>query len=149
MAWWMREISEIVLLDFIFSQQDRIGNIDFEPYWYWIEDGELAHEKAKHHDAGDGAVPADALLIRRTRLNDNDAGARVEYANFAKTTEMLEKLRHFDGGVYRRLMALDADLQAEGPIHAWLVASFGLDARQLRQVVANTHLAAGILRDTC
>ena len=36
MAFWMQELTEIVLLDFIFSQQDRVGNIDFTPYWYWV-----------------------------------------------------------------------------------------------------------------
>lgn len=149
MAFWMREISEVVLLDFIFSQQDRVGNIDFTPYYYWGQGGKLEHKKAKHHEPADGTVPAGALLIRRTNLNDNDAGGRVAYANFAKSTAMLEKLRHFDAGVYRRLMALDADLQSGGPVYQWTAASLGLSERQVRQVVANTRLAADILRETC
>lgn len=149
MAYWMRELSEIVLLDFIFSQQDRVGNIDFTPYYYWLENGEMKHRKAKHHEAGDATVPADAVLLHRTNLNDNDAGGRVQYANFAKSTEMLEKLRHFDAGVYRRLMSLDADLQSQGPIYQWTAASLGLDEKQIGQIVKNTALAAGILRATC
>ena len=149
MAYWMRELSEIVLLDYIFSQQDRVGNIDFTPYYYWLEAGEQKHRKAEHHGPRDGDVPEDALLHRRTDLNDNDAGGRVQYANFAKSTRMLEKLRHFDGGVYRRLMALDADLQAQGPIHRWTASSLGLDARQVGQIVTNTNLAAGILSASC
>lgn len=149
MAWWMREISEIVLLDYIFSQQDRIGNIDFTPYYYWVEDGDLKHKNAKHHEPGDGDVSAGALLLKRTNLNDNDAGGLVRYANFAKSTEMLEKLRHFDGGVYRRLLALDADLQAQGPIHGWLSDSLGLTDREVLQVVNNTRLAIGILQESC
>jgi hypothetical protein len=149
MAWWMRELSEIVLLDFIFSQQDRVGNIDFTPYYYWIEAGELRHKAAKHHEPGDGDVPEGALLLRRTNLNDNDAGGRVAYANFAKSTQMLEKLRHFDGGVYGRLLALDADLQSQGPIHDWLSSSFGLSGAEIMQVVNNTRLATGILQESC
>jgi hypothetical protein len=148
-AYWMREVSEIVLLDYIFSQQDRIGNIDFTPYYYWVENGDLKHKKAKHHEPGDGDVPVDAVLLRRTNLNDNDAGGRVAYANFAKSTQMLEKLRHFDAGVYRKLMALDADLQSSGPIYGWLQSSLGLTDRQVGQVVGNTALAASILRDAC
>ena len=35
MVLWMNEVSEIAILDYIFNQQDRIGNIDF--IWYWIE----------------------------------------------------------------------------------------------------------------
>jgi len=149
MVFWMRELSEIVLLDFIFSQQDRVGNIDFTPYYYWAEDGDVKHKRAKHHDAGDGTVPPDAQLIRRTNLNDNDAGGRVQYANFAKSTGMLEKLRHFDGGVYRKLLALDADLQAQGPIYLWTATSLGLADREVAQIVKNTRLATAILQDSC
>lgn len=149
MAYWMRELSEIVLLDFLFSQQDRVGNIDFQSYYYWVGDGTLRHKRASHHEPGDAEVPADAMLIRRTMLNDNDAGGRVQYANFAKSTQMLEKLRHFDGDVYTRLMALDRDLQQQGQVYTWLTSSLGLDEGQIRQVVGNTALAAAILKDTC
>ena len=149
MVFWMTELTEIVLLDFIFSQQDRVGNIDFTPYYYWLEGGKLKHKKAKHHEPGDGSVPADAILLRRTNLNDNDAGGRVQYANFAKSTQMLEKLRHLNAGTYRKLIALNSDLQGEGPIGQWLATSFGLSEREVAQVVTNTALATGILRVSC
>ncbi|PYG26265.1 hypothetical protein [Pelagimonas varians] len=149
MAFWMREISEIVLLDFIFSQQDRVGNIDFTPYYYWLESDELTHKRAKHHAPKDGDVPAGAQLLRRTNLSDNDAGGRVQYANFAKSTQMLEKLRHFDAEVYRKLMALDRDLQAQGPIWQWTASSLGLTESQISQIVKNTKLATDILRSSC
>jgi hypothetical protein len=149
MAFWMKELTEIVLLDFIFSQQDRVGNIDFTPYYYWVEDGELKHKKAKHHTAGDGSVPENALLLRRTNLNDNDAGGRVQYANFAKSTQMLEKIRHMDADTYKKLMALNADLQGGGAIYQWVSSSLGLNDGQVGQIVKNTALAADILRQTC
>ncbi|MDE0588322.1 hypothetical protein OU789_00110 [Halocynthiibacter sp. C4] len=149
MVYWMRELSEIVLLDFIFSQQDRVGNIDFTPYYYWTENGELEHKKAKHHEINDGDIPSGAILLRRTNLNDNDAGGRVAYANFAKTTRMLEKLRHFDGKLYERLIALNQDLQSQGPIYNWLSKSLGLKDAEVSQVVKNTALAAGILHESC
>ena len=90
-------------------------------------------------------MPADAILLRRTNLNDNDAGGRVQYANFAKSTQMLEKLRHLNAGTYRKLIALNSDLQGEGPIGQWLATSFGLSEREVAQVVTNTALATGIL----
>ena len=80
-----------------------VGNIDFTPYYYWVEGGKPKHKKAKHHEPGVGSVPADAILLRRTNLNDNDAGGRVQYANFAKSTQMLEKLRHLNAGTYRKV----------------------------------------------
>ncbi|MEJ2308866.1 MAG: hypothetical protein P8Z78_06035 [Gammaproteobacteria bacterium] len=149
MVYWMKELTEIVLLDFIFSQQDRVGNIDFTPYYYWLENGERKHARASHHKPRDGTVPADALLLHRTNLNDNDAGGRVQYANFAKSTGMLEKLRHMDEETYRRLLALDRDLRDKGDVYRWLESSLGLSAREVRQVVDNTAMATQILRSTC
>ncbi len=149
MVFWMKELSEIVVLDFIFSQQDRVGNIDFTPYYYWVENGEVKHKKAKHHEPGDASVPAQAKLIRRTNLNDNDAGGRVQYANFAKSTQMLEKLRHMSADTYQKLVALDQDLQSKGPLFEWVSASVGLNEGQIDQIVKNTSLATGILKATC
>ena len=149
MVYWMKELTEIVLLDFIFSQQDRVGNIDFTPYYYWVANGEVEHKKAKHHEPGDTTVPAEAKLIRRTNLNDNDAGGRVQYANFAKSTQMLEKLRHMNADTYQRLIALNQDLQTNGPIYQWVSTSLGLNDGQINQIVKNTSLATDIFKSTC
>lgn len=148
-VYWMTEIANIVLLDYIFSQQDRIGNIDFRPYWHWVEDGEIKTHRANIHDEAERQAYAHAILIKRTRLNDNDAGGRVQYANFAKSTQMLEKLRHFPAKTYRQLITLDADFAAQGPLYAYVRDSFGLDASQLKQVVKNTELATAILKESC
>ena len=148
-AYWMSDIANIVLLDFMLSQQDRVGNIDCVPHWYWVENGEVKSRKAVSHGDEKDPLPEGAIRIKRTHLNDNDAGGRVEYANFAKSTGMLEKLRHFPVGTYRQLMALDADLQAQGPLHAYLRDSFGLSGAQFDQLVVNTALAAQILRASC
>lgn len=148
-VFWMRDVANIALLDFIFSQQDRVGNVDFVPMWMWVEGGAIKSRKAKSHGNETDPLPDGAVLIKRTHLNDNDAGARVEYANYAKSTQMLEKMRHFPAATYAKLMALNADLQAEGPLHAYLRDSFGLSDAQFEQIVKNTGLAAGILSDTC
>ena len=148
-VYWMTDVANIVLLDYIFSQQDRIGNIDYRLYWMWVEDGEVKDKRAEHHQKAEPAPDPNAIRVKRTRLNDNDAGGRVQYANFAKTTQMLEKLRHFPATTYRKLMALNADLQASGPLHAYLRDSFGLSDREFAQIVNNTALAAGILSERC
>jgi len=148
-VFWMTDIANIVLLDFIFSQQDRIGNIDYQTVWFWVENGELKSHKSDAKGKHDTPPAEGAIRIKRTHLNDNDAGGRVEYANFTKSTAMLEKLRHFPAKTYRKLLALDADLQAQGPIHAYVRDSFGLNDKQLQQIVTNARLATSILSDTC
>ena len=82
-VFWMKDVLEITLLDYILGQQDRIGNIDYTWRWFWIEDGKLQSRGAHHQD-----VPADiaALVWEITKacnLNcrhcGSSAGARREY----------------------------------------------------------------------
>lgn len=148
-VFWMRDLTEIVLLDFILSQQDRVGNIDYVERWYWAENGATSSRKAVPHGQETDPLPAGAVRLKRTHLNDNDAGGRVEYANFAKSTGMLDDIFHYPAPLYRRLLALEADFAVEGPLHAYLRSSFGLTDRQFAQLVKNTNLAAATLRSQC
>jgi hypothetical protein len=143
-AFWMRELVDITLLDFIFSQQDRIGNIDYESWWYWVADGEVRRAPDS------GAAPSEgAIRLRRSILNDNDAAGRVPYANYAKTTGMLRGLRHYPAETYRRLMRLDEDFQTGGAMSSWLAEAVPLSAAQQRMIKTNTRLAAETLRAAC
>jgi hypothetical protein len=149
MAYWMRDLTEITLLDYIFSQQDRVGNIDYVPYWHWAEHGELKRQRAEGTSPPASIAGGKPLLIKRTWLNDNDAGGKRKYANFTKKTGMLDKVRHYNPETYRRLVALDKDFQGNGKLYAYVRDTFGLTDDQLGQVVTNTHQAADILRGSC
>ena len=149
MAFWMQDLTEIVFLDYLFSQQDRIGNIDYVDTWHWVHDGVL------HTRAARGSVPppdiagSAPVLLRRTWLNDNDAGGKRMYRNYAKRTGMIEGLRHFNPDTYRRLIGLAADLAAGGEIHSYVRDTFGLTQQQLDQIVTNAGLAAATLQAAC
>ncbi len=149
MTFWMRAITEIALLDHIFSQQDRIGNIDSVPYWYWVEGGELKSVMAEGETPPPAIASFSPKRIGRTRINDNDAGVRPGYANFAKEAGMLAKLRHFRAATYRRLIALDRDLAVAGPLREYLRTTFGLTKEEREQAEGNARDAAAILRASC
>ena len=149
MVIWMKELTEITLLDYIFSQQDRVGNIDYLSYWYWVDDGDLRRMPASGTHLPDELAGHHAIRIQRTQLNDNDAGGKVPYANFTKKTGMLEKIRHYSADTYRRLMQLATDFESGDELHDYVRDSFGLSTVQFEQVLKNTRLAAGILRDSC
>lgn len=148
-VYWMSDLVDITLLDFIFSQQDRIGNIDFVPYWYWISDGKLQVRQAAGRKPPPDSSASNPVYLKRTELGDNDAGVRVTYANFTKRTGMLEKLRHYRADVYRQLMRLDKDFKSGGPLHRYGQMTFGLSKREFAQIVNNTRTAATILRESC
>jgi len=149
MVFWMKELTEITLLDYIFSQQDRVGNIDYLSYWYWVDDGTIRRMPASGTHLPEELAGHHAVRILRTQLNDNDAGGKIPYANFTKNTGMLEKIRHYNADTYRLLQQLAADFASRGELHDYVRDSFGLSNSQFEQVLKNTRLAAGILRDSC
>lgn len=149
MVFWMRELVDITLLDFIFSQQDRIGNIDYLTYWYWVEDGQVRRMPAQGAHAPDEIARRSPRLLKRTELGDNDAGVRTSYLNYTRRTGMLEKLRHYSAVTYAQLMALDSDFAAQGPLWTYTRTTFGLSDAEFRRVVANTREAAAVLRASC
>jgi hypothetical protein len=149
MVFWMKELTEITLLDYIFSQQDRVGNIDYLSYWYWVDDGTIRRMPASGTHLPEELAGHHAVRILRTQLNDNDAGGKIPYANFTKNTGMLEKIRHYNADTYRLLQQLAADFASRGVLHDYVRDSFGLSNSQFEQVLKNTRLAAGILRDSC
>lgn len=149
LAFSMRDLSEVLLIDYIMSQQDRMGNVDYKAYYYWTDNGFVARETVKGSKPGKGGIPEDAVLILRMELNDNDAGGRYEYDNRTMLFGVLEQLRHFDAKTYRLLLEFNADLQAKGPVHTWLTNSLGLRASKVQHIVDNTALATGILQTAC
>ena len=149
MIYWMSDLINITLLDFIFSQQDRIGNIDYISYWRWPSGDTVGSRPASSRK-----VPADLashkpFYIKQTELGDNDAGVRLSYANYTKRTAMLEKLRHYRGVTYLQLMRLDRDFKSSGPLYEYVRTTFGLSEKEFKRVVANTGEAANILRQSC
>jgi hypothetical protein len=159
MVFWMRELSEIAVLDHIFSQQDRVGNIDYVWRWYWVDaDGKVQHDKVHSKvprsrmnslAVPDELRPFHPMLLQRTWIGDNDAGLSRRYANFSAQTGMVSNLRHFDAGVYRRLMALSRDFQQRGPISDFLAGEIGLKPAQLELMMKNTIDVARILEANC
>ena len=102
-----------------------------------------------------GAHPPDEIarfspkLLKRTELADNDPGVRTTYLNDTQRTGMLERVRHYPAGAYRRLIALDRDFGGRGPLHEYVRSTFGLIDAEFARVVGNMRLAAAILRDSC
>lgn len=160
MIYWMKQLSEISLLDYIFSQQDRVGNINYQWSWVYSKNGKTKSTTDKDNEAvvfaERASIPAPAeladakpMLLQQLTIDDNDAGVMAQYANFAKRTQEDEKIRHYSPETYRRLMALDADLKSNGPISNWLSTALTLDVREIRNIKTNTAALAEIIRQNC
>ncbi|MFN3454411.1 MAG: hypothetical protein ACK41T_05570 [Pseudobdellovibrio sp.] len=159
MALWMQEASEIALLDYMLSQQDRIGNIDFEWKWVWLENGGKKFRDADEVTSTNRSIlskvkaPSDIavfkpILVQKTYINDNDAGVRA-YANFAAKSNMLSGLKHFNLFTYRQLLKLNQDLQSQGEISIYLRNALELSSGGVARLTKNTDQAASILIKSC
>ena len=158
MMFWMTEASDVYILDYIFSQQDRPGNIDYVWEWYYVDNqGKLKSipvgSDLERNAMGSIQVPNEAkgskaLLIQKTQLNDNDAGGR-RYANFTKKFSLLEKIRHLNPVTYRQLIHLATDFKAKGPLYNYLHDTFYLSNAYTGLIAQNAIQAAQILQNTC
>jgi hypothetical protein len=155
----MQEMSDIVLMDYIFGQQDRPGNIDYLWIWYSVDDkGELKSTRADSEVARPGmgsiAVPGEIksrgkyYLIQKTQINDNDAAGRA-YANFTKRFELLKKVRHMNPVTYGQLIRLSKDYQAKGPLYNYLNDTFYMPPAYTNSIIQNSIQAAQIIQNAC
>ena len=110
----IRDLSDMVLMDFIMSQADRFsGNMHSEKVYLWVENGVVKSEGKKSDPAKAAEqlkqIPPEAVLVNRMIMKDNDAG--LISGNSAKTYHLLEKISHMDSKTYDRLLDLQRELQ--------------------------------------
>jgi len=148
-VFWMQDVLEITLLDYILGQQDRIGNIDYNWRWYWVENGVLRTSDARGKEPPEAIAAFSPVRLRQSAINDNDAGVRGGYADFAASTHMLEGLRHYNPGLYRRLGRLAADVTSGGSMYRWLTESAGLGKKEADTIARRAGEAFSLLQADC
>jgi hypothetical protein len=145
----MREVAEVTLPDFIFGQQDRIGNIDDLAFWSWNAGSEPRRAPAAGRHPPDDTARRAPKLIRRTEPGDNDAGVRTTDINSTPRTGMLERLRHGTAGAYRRLIAPHRDFGSGGPLHEYVRSTSVPTDAEFARIVADTRQSAANQRESC
>ena len=143
----IKDLSDMVLMDFIMSQADRFsGNMHSQKVYVWIDNGVLKH-KARKSDSAKAAdpakqIPPEAVLINRMILKDNDAG--LISGNSAKSYHLLEKISHINPKTYNRLLGLQEELQ-KPEVAQWYQTELLFTATDLNTVKNNVDQAIGIL----
>jgi hypothetical protein len=143
----VKDLSDMVLMDFIMSQADRFsGNMHCEKVYVWIENG-VVKEKSKKRDPAKAAeqlkeIPAEAVLINRMIMKDNDAG--LISGNSAKTYHLLEKVSHMDPKTYNRLLDLQKELQ-KAEVAQWYQTELLFTPTDFKTIKDNVDQSVGIL----
>src|SRR5882724_4719104 len=143
----IRDLSDMVLMDFIMSQADRFsGNMHSEKVYLWIENGVLKSQ-TKKSDPTKAAeqlkkIPPEAVLINRMIMKDNDAG--LISGNSAKTNHLLEKISHMDSKTYDRLLDLQKELQ-KPEVAQWYQTELLFTSADFNTMKNNVDQAVAIL----
>ena len=143
----VKDLSDMVLMDFIMSQADRFsGNMHSEKIYVWIENGVLK-DKTKKSDSARAAeqskeIPPEAVLVNRMIMKDNDAG--LISGNSAKTYHLLEKISHMDPQTYNRLLVLQKELQ-KPEVAQWYQTEILFTPADFKTMKDNVDQAVGIL----
>jgi len=143
----IRDLSDMVLMDYIMSQADRFsGNMHSEKVYLWIENAVLKSESKKSDPAKAAEqlkqIPADAVLVNRMILKDNDAG--LISGNSAKTNHLLEKISHMDSKTYDRLLDLQKELQ-KPEVAQWYQTELLFTSTDFNTMKNNVDQAVAIL----
>src|ERR1700722_3577375 len=159
MMFWMTELSDVMLMDYIFNQQERPGNMDYVGFGYYVAPSGQVKTIRVDSEASRSAMASvetppevknssKSFLIQKIRINDNDAGGR-RYTNFTKNFGLLEKLHHLNPVTYAQLIRLANDFQVKGPLYKYFQGTFNLPDAYGAAIAQNVIQAAVVLKNTC
>lgn len=132
----MQDVSDMVLIDTLMSQDDRIGNIHVKPMVLEVgsqaprkmkkpeEKALEALQKAKNSFPLSAAVAAEAstkvfpdgraIFVRAMYLKDNDCGVDIDSrSNQMRRNKVLESVRHMNPETYKRFMAFAEEVESD------------------------------------
>ena len=143
----IRDLSDMVLMDFIMAQADRFsGNMHSEKIYLWIENGVVKTDTKKSDPAKAAEqlkrIPPEAVLVNRLIMKDNDAG--LISGNLAKTNHLLEKISHMDSKTYNRLLDLQKELQ-KPEVAQWYQTELLFTPADFKTMKNNVDQAVAIL----
>jgi hypothetical protein len=118
MLYQLKDYSDMLVIDYILSQEDRFGNMAYKDYYYFINDaGEIQRSRIRDSESELSTEQSDPNLykVRRLVLKDNDCG--VNRLNRTKQSKIMSKIRHMSLNTYQSLLKLEANIETENLEH--------------------------------
>jgi hypothetical protein len=140
----MKDAADVILIDTLLNQQDRMGNMHYKEKVYYVANGALenADELAEVPEANrKGAVRVKELLLK-----DNDCGVNME--NRFKKAQLLEGVAHMDPNTYKYFMQFAAGFETSAS-HDFFVRGLTFTENNFRKVGQNIKEAAALLKNRC
>jgi len=145
----MKDISEMLTLDYLMSQQDRFGNIHDIQYYYYVDtDGSTSKVKKDDVDSGKKAKPAGAVLVKKMIMKDNDCGG-PQKTNVVKNAGMVDQIRHMSPKLYSNLQWLAQNFGQGQPIPSFFASEALFSQADINMLRTNLGALAPKLHDAC
>ncbi|MES2803366.1 MAG: hypothetical protein V4654_12800 [Bdellovibrionota bacterium] len=157
----MQNIADMILLDTMLSQQDRLGNLHYTMEAYAVvkdANGKTKVDKldslSKKDIAAGLSYPAGTLMLKKMMMKDNDCGVAKE--NHIKNGKLLEGLKHFNPETFEKLLKLyklintaegQAYFRRETAMNTTDIATFKTNVAHSVNVLVNTCKAGSLTLD--
>lgn len=149
----MQNVADMILMDTMLSQQDRLGNLHYTMEAYGIvkdASGKTKVDKldslSKKDIAAGKTYPAGTLMLKKMMMKDNDCGVTKE--NHLKNGKLLEGLKHFNPETFEKLLKLYKLINtAEG--QAFFKLETGMTATDITTFKTNVAHSVNVLVNTC
>jgi hypothetical protein len=124
MAFWMAEMLDVAILDYIIGQQDRVGNIDYL------------------------TVTREGETFKQTILQDSDGS--LDGGQIVKDAGVLDGIVHYTADHYRGILDLDHAMQSgSGEVYHFIATDMRMLPENMKRVKDNTASLAAKLRSLC
>jgi hypothetical protein len=110
----MRDMSEMILLDYLLAQSDRLtgGNISNYSFTYYRENGKV--KSVKTSKASDIPASAPKVVIKKLTIKDTDAG--LLNTNVFEQKGYLSQISHMHPGTFERLLTLATEWKEDSAV---------------------------------
>ncbi|XGC80320.1 hypothetical protein ACES2L_13390 [Bdellovibrio bacteriovorus] len=154
----LKDVSDMILMDTLLNQQDRIGNIHYKFFWYYIDpvakkvvrqksDAKWVNDVIQVPDQENAAMAGkQAALVKEMLLKDNDCG--VTKTNMMKKYKVLEQIRHMSYNTYKKFMAFEQALATPAG-QDYFVKELLFSPSEFRNLQRNAAEAKQILKTKC
>ena len=140
----MRDMGEMILLDYLLAQSDRLtgGNISDYPFAYYLDGGKVRSVKASK--VADIPPAAPRVMVKKLTLKDTDAG--LLNSNVFEQKGYLSRIRHLHPETYAGLQTLAQQWDDDPAVRQFFHRECTFNNSQLARFEKYLHTAAATLR---
>lgn len=141
----MKDMSELILLDYLLAQSDRLsgGNINSYDFAYDLMEGGGINN-AKASKAADPVSSASRVIVKKLTITDTDGG--LLNSNTFERKGYLPRIRHMHPRTYNALQKFATEWERDPGVRAFFHRECTFNNRQLARFEKYLRTAAATLR---